>query len=179
MLSELDVAIFLKSNDDLDRVAARVFGALDSQYMPGPSEAGIESYEAQGMGMKAMLYANAGEFQDPEFADYAFTLEITSRFADVELDQIDFEGLLSEYYARLLAFDLNLETATAVMVEEREDAEVLELRAFARNTQYRSDSGPTVPKAHVVETREIEVPLSDEGWDATGSSADDVEANQL
>lgn len=178
MLSELDVAIFLKSNDDLGRVAARVFGALDSQYTPGPSEVGTESYASHGMGLKAVLYANAGEFQDPEFADYAFTLEITSRFADVELDQIDLEGLLAEYYARLLAFDLNLETATAVLVEEREDAEILELRAFSRNTQYRSDSGPTVPKAHVVETREIAVPLSDEGWDPPETSRDDAEADE-
>lgn len=178
MLSELDVAIFLKSNGDLGHVAARVFGALDSQYTAGPSEAGTESYETQGMGLKAVLYANAGEFQDPEFADYGFTLEITSRFADVELDQIDFEGLLGEYYARLLAFDLDLETATAIMVEDREDAEVLELRAFGRNTQYRSDSGPTVPKVHVIETREIEVPLDDDGWDQAETYPDEAEADQ-
>lgn len=178
MLSELDVAIFLKSNGDLSRVAARVFGALESQYTAGPSEAGTESYETQGMGMKAVLYANAGEFQDPEFADYAFTLEITTGFTDVEFDQMDLEGLLGEYYARLLAFDLNLETATSIMVEDREDAEVLELRAFGRNTQYRSDSGPTVPKVHVIETREIEIPLDDNGWDQAETYADEVEADQ-
>lgn len=177
MLSELDVAIYLKTHEPLDRMAERVFGALDSQFTPGSGEP--ESYGARGLGLKAVLYANAGEFHDPEFADYAATLEITSNFADVELEQIDLEGLLSEYYARLLAFDLNVETATAVLVEEREDVEILEFRAFTRNTQYRSDSGPTVPKVHVVETREIEIPLGDEVWETDEPLDGSVEMDEI
>lgn len=177
MLSELDIAIFLKSNDDLARAAARVFGALNSQYVEGSAEElGTENYQAQGMGFKAVVYANAGELQDPEFADYPVTLELTSRFADVELDQIDLEGMLAEYYARMLAFDLAIETAAAILVEEREDVEVFEIRAFIRNTQYRSDSGPTIPKVHIVETREIEVPLTGEAWDEEAAFDDEREA---
>ncbi len=177
MLSELEVVIFLKSNDDLARAAARVFGALNSQYTEGSAEeAGATNYQAQGMGFKGVLYANAGDLQDPEFGDYPLALEITSIFADVELDPIDLEGMLAEYFARLLAFDLGLETAAAILVEEREDAEVLEIRAFNRNTQYRSDSGPTVPKVHIVETREIEVPLTGDEWQDGEPFDDDREA---
>lgn len=163
MLSELDVLIFLKLGDDPERVASRVFGALGSQYASRTSEDyGPQSYSAEGLGFQAVLYPNTGEMRDEEFAEYGFALEITSQFSCVELDPIELEGQLSEYYSRLLAFDLNTETATAIFVEQEEDAEIFERRVYARNTQYRLDSGPTIPKVFVIETRELEVPLTDE-----------------
>ncbi|MBV9279608.1 MAG: hypothetical protein JOZ41_05965, partial [Chloroflexi bacterium] len=51
MLAELDVLVFLKSGDTLDRVAGRVFGSLKSPYQLTTSEElGGSCYEASGLG---------------------------------------------------------------------------------------------------------------------------------
>lgn len=179
MLAELDVLIFIRSNDDLERVAERVFGALQSQASRSTSdEYGVDVYQAQGLGFTASLYANSGEMQDEEFEQYGYALEITSQFWCLDLDTVELEGALSEYYARLLAFDLNLEIATAIFLEQQEEVEIFERRVFTRNTQYRSDSGPTVPKVFVVETREIEVPIGEEEWDGDEEDIDDEDDSE-
>ncbi len=174
MLADLDVLIFIKSNDALDRLAERVFNALKSQSSRGTTEKyGEDSYWAEGLGFTAVLYPNSGDVQDVEFEEYGHSLEISSQFSCVELDAAGLEAALSEYFARLLAFDLNLETAVAVFLEEQGDVEVFERRAYSRNTQYRSDSGPTVPKVHVVETREFEIPIGEDQWDEDENAPDE------
>jgi hypothetical protein len=165
MLGELDIAIFLKTNDDLEQVARRVFTALGTAVEPGDNDDWeFDSYVGAGLGFTAVLYGNTGDMEDPEFSEYAFTLEIASQFWCPELDTVELEEPLSEYYARMLAFTLDLETAVAIAIDETDDAEIFEVRAFARNTQYRLDSGPTVARAIQVGTRRFEAPL-DEGED--------------
>jgi hypothetical protein len=167
MLAELDVVVFLKSHDDLDRTAERVFGTLRSSFQRAEpdAESGIPSYEASGLGFQAVLFPNEGDFADPEFEDYQFGIEINSQFWCVELDTIDLEGPLSEYYARQLAFELNLETATEILLDTTEEAEVFEIRAYRRNPQYRLDQAPTTPKVFVIEARRVEQPFDEEEED--------------
>lgn len=167
MLAELDVVVFLKSHEDLDRTAGRVFGALNSEYRSGESEdLGGRYFEASGLGFQASLFANAGDVLDPEFEQYPYSIEITSQFWCVELDTVDLEGPLSEYFARQLAFDLDMETATEILLDTTEDAEIFEIRAYRRNPQYRLDQAPTTPKVFVIETRQVEVPFDDDDeWD--------------
>jgi hypothetical protein len=166
MLAELDVVVFLKSHEDLNRTAERVFGALGSQYRPGESEElGGSYFESSGLGFQASLFANAGEVLDPEFEDYPYSLEISSQFWCVELDTLDLEGPLSEYYARQLAFELNVETATEILLETTEDSEIFEIRSYRRNPQYRLDQAPTTPKVFVIETRQVEVPFEEEEYE--------------
>src|SRR5579884_294254 len=155
MLAELDIAIFLQSDGDLAATAQRVFKALGSEPQSGHSEEWGDHYAAAGLGFRAVLFRNEGEMLAPEFERYQYSLEIMSLFSDSELDPVDLEMPLSDYYARLLAFTLNVETATAVPVEIDEEREVFEVRAFKRNPNYRLDQGPTVPKVFVVETREL------------------------
>jgi hypothetical protein len=102
---------------------------------------------------------------DPEFEDYPYSLEISSQFWCVELDTLDLEGPLSEYYARQLAFELNVETATEILLETTEDSEIFEIRSYRRNPQYRLDQAPTTPKVFVIETRQVEVPFEEEEYE--------------
>ncbi|GAC1404195.1 MAG: hypothetical protein NVSMB52_18030 [Chloroflexota bacterium] len=177
MLAELDVVIFLKSNDGLERVAERVFGTLQSSYeQAAPDETGETYYKATGLGFHALLFANTGEMLDPEFETYHFGLEITSQFWCVELDTLEIETPLSEYFARQIAFELDVETATEILLETNEESEVFEIRSYRRNPQYRLDQAPTTPKVFVVETRQVEEAFEDRDWDAgDGEYIDDTE----
>jgi len=89
------------------------------------------------------------------------------------MDTLDLEGPLSEYYARLLTFDLDLETATEIFLETTEEAEIFEIRAYKRNPQFRLDQGPTTPKVFVVETRQVERPFDEEEWEESESEETD------
>ena len=178
MLAELDVVVFLRSNDDLARVAERVFGALASPYEEtrADEQTDVPAYRASGLGFEAVLYPNEGDLLDPEFEEYGYSLEIMSQFWCVELDTVDLEGPLSEYYARQLAFDLDLETATELLLETTEEEEVFEIRAYRRNPQYRLDQAPTTPKVFVVETREYRQGFDEgEEWDVDGEDEDEDE----
>jgi len=165
MLAELDVMVFIKSHDDLDRTAERVFGALSSEYQTATMDDSADTYyRANGLGFRAALYPNAGDTLDPEFERFGYGLEITSQFWCVELDTMDLERPLSEYFARQIAFELDLETGTEVLVETTEESEVYEIRVFRRNPQYRLDQAPTTPKVFIVESRQVEEPF-DEDWE--------------
>jgi hypothetical protein len=176
MLGELEVVVFVKSPESLDRVAERVFGALRMPCQEATAEEfGGLYYGAGGMGLQAALFAHTGEMLDPEFEAYHYGLEITSHYWCVDLDTIDLEGALSEYYARLLAFDLDLETATEILVETSEEAEIFEIRAYRRNPQFRLDQSPTTAKVFLVESRLVEDPFedeSDESWEDDEIEAD-------
>jgi hypothetical protein len=171
MLAELDVVVFLKSRDELQRTAERVFGALKSDYHPVPAEeSDVPSYEASGLGFRGLLFPNTGDLADPEFAQYHYGLEISSEFWCVELDTVDLEGPLSEYFARQLAFELDIETATEILMETTEESEIFEIRSYRRNPQFRLDQPPTTPKVFVVESRQVETSFDDdeEEWEEFG-----------
>ncbi|HEX6510626.1 MAG TPA: hypothetical protein VF221_23605 [Chloroflexota bacterium] len=177
MLAELDVMVFLKANEDLERTAERVFGALRSTYAASTMEdtPGVMYYEANGIGFHAALFPNSGDLLDPEFESYSYGLEITSHFWCADMDTLDLEGPLSEYFARMLAFELDVETATEILLETTEDSEIFEIRAYRRNPQYRLDQSPTTPKVFVVETRQVEESFDDEDEDVEEDVADEDE----
>jgi hypothetical protein len=185
MLAELDVVVFLKLHDGLDRAAERIFGALGSQGRRDTAdEWGGDYVEASGLGFSAVLFSNAGEMADPEFEQYQYGLEITSQYWCVDLDTDDLEAPLSEYFARKLAFDLNVETATEIPVDTTEESEIFEIRAYRRNPQYRLDQAPTTPKVFVIETRQVEEPFEDEEvddevWQADEDEVGDVEEDEI
>jgi hypothetical protein len=180
MLLELDIAVFIKSSEDLDRTAERVFGLLGSASQRGSDpEWGGDHYAASGLGFRAVFYPNTGDVYDPEFDAYQYGLEILSTFWCVELDTVDLEGPLSEYYARQLAFELNTETATMVLLETDEDGETFQFRAFRRNPQYRADQSPTTPKVFVIEERPVVVPFDEEDedeWEDADAEGEETEA---
>lgn len=176
MLAELDVVVFLRTQEPLDRVAERVFGSMRSQYeQVQPEDGGEPFYQSFGLGFQAQIFSNTGEVLDPEFESYPYALEISSSFWCVELDTLDLEGPLSEYFARKLAFELNIETGTEILLETTEESEIFEIRAYRRNPQFRFDQGPTVPKVFVIESRQVEESFEDKFLEEDeGDDLDDV-----
>jgi hypothetical protein len=177
MLGELEIVVFVKSSEDLDRSAERIFGALRTPYQEESDEdLGGRYFEADGMGLQAVLFSHVGIMLDPEFEAYQYGLEITSHFWCVDLDTVDLEGSLSEYYARMLAFELDAETATEILVETTEEAEIFDIRAYRRNPQYRLDQSPTTPKVFVVESRTVSDPFEDEDeeWDEAEIAEEEI-----
>ncbi|GAC1471412.1 MAG: hypothetical protein PVSMB7_23140 [Chloroflexota bacterium] len=147
-------------------MAERVFGTLRSPYERIESDDGDVVYEASGLGFHGTLFSNGGDAADPEFEAYHYGLEITSQFWCVELDTQDLEGPLSEYYAREIAFELDMETATEILLETTEESEIFEIRSYRRNPQYRLDLPPTVPKVFLVESRQVEEAFEDDAeWE--------------
>jgi hypothetical protein len=175
MLAELDVLVFLKSSDSLDRTAERVFASLHTEPTAGVMDdpAGLQYFEGHGLGLSATLYENTGELLDPEFEEFGFSLQISSDFWDVDLDPVDLEASLSEYFARKLTFELNLETCTEIFIESTEEAEISEIRTFRRNPQYTPGGGPTIPRVYTAEARQVERPFGDEAWDDEAEFVDD------
>ncbi len=167
MLAELDVVVFLKLNDDLERTAALVFGALKSPYTASVMDdnPNVTFYEANGLGFHAALFPNSDDLLDPEFENYAYGLELTSHYWCADMNTGDMEVPLSEYFARLIAFELDIETATELLIETTEESEIFEIRVFKRNPQYRLDQSPTTPKVFVVETRQVEETFDDDDLD--------------
>jgi hypothetical protein len=176
MLGELEVVVFIKSNDEFGTLAERVFGVLGSLSTEATAEElGGRYFQSTGMGFEAIFFSNTGEMLDPEFEAFPYGLEITSRYWCVDLDSIDLEGALSEYYSRLIAFDLGMETATEVLVETTEQSDVYEIRSYRRNPQFRLDQAPTTPKVFVVESRLVEDMFDEKNgdWDETAGIEDD------
>jgi hypothetical protein len=174
MLLELDISVYVKTSDNLDRAAERIFGVLGTAAeRASDPEWGGDHYVGKGLGFRGYLFGNTGDMLDPEFEKYSVGLEIMSNFWCVELDAVDLEGPLSEYYARDLAYELNIETATMVLLETSEEGEIFQLRAFRRNPQYRVDAGPTIPKVFVIEEREVVIPFEDEEDD--GNNLDETD----
>jgi hypothetical protein len=180
MLAELDVVVFLKSSEPFDAAAARVFAALRSPFEATTDEAGtVTGYEGSGIGFHGLFFENQGDSLDPEFEAYQYGLEISSGFWCVELDGLNLSDDLSEYYARQLAFELNTETATEVLLETTEESEIFEIRAYRRNPQYRLDQSPTTPKVFVIETRQVEAAFDEEAeeWDEEYADEDEMVAD--
>jgi hypothetical protein len=181
MLAELDVVVFIKSSEPFDAAAARVFAVLRSPFEATSDDAGtITGYEGSGLGFHALFFANEGDTLDPEFEAYHYGLEISSLFWCVEMDGLNLSDDLSEYFARQLAFELNAETATEVLLETTEESEIFEIRAYRRNPQYRLDQSPTTPRVFVIETRQVEADFDEEvgEWDEEEDEGD-LEAEEL
>ena len=163
MLAELNIVIFLKSNDDLERMAERVFGALGSVSNATVSDEGDTYYEGSGLGFRAELFTYDPYIEYPALAAFAYELDIISRYWDPDLDAAALDDSLAEYYARELAFELNVETASEVPVETTDEYERLRVRIFRRNPQYRLDQAPTTPRVFLIEEHFRELPFNEEG----------------
>ncbi|GAC1326437.1 MAG: hypothetical protein NVS2B16_10450 [Chloroflexota bacterium] len=165
MLAELNVVIFLKSHDDLDRTAQRVFGALGSAATATVSDEGDTYYQAEGLGFRAELFDYNPYVEFPALASFSYELDIISRYWCVDLDAAALEESLAEYYARQLAFELNVETANEVPVETTEEYERMRIRVFRRNPQYRADQAPTTARVFIIEEHFRDVPYDQEDYE--------------
>ncbi len=63
------------------------------------------------LGMLIFIHPIAEEDRDPEVINYPYCFDLQASFTDHELDTDSMEYHLQPYYAQLLAFQLNIETA--------------------------------------------------------------------
>jgi hypothetical protein len=181
MLSELELVVYVKSHDDPGRTAERIFGALASPFEEESSnELGGQYHRAAGLGFEAVLFSNRdtdeNEMFDPEFEEYQYGLAITSRYWCIDFDTDSMEAALSEYYARLLAFELDLQTSCEILTDRTEESEIYDIRSYRRNPSFRLDQSPTTPKVFVAESRLVEDSFDDvdfeDGTDTEGDDSD-------
>lgn len=71
-----------------------------------------ESYcQFEMFGMVILIHKVDEEDRDPEVSNYPYSLDLQASFSDHELNTDDMEYRLQPYYAQLLSFHLNVETA--------------------------------------------------------------------
>jgi len=156
--TQFETVIYIKASAELAEVAHNVFAALGGgEYISDNDPAlGGEYARLSALGLEGTVFANEGEMEDEDFADYPFGLGVVSTYVDPELELASAEGALSDYYARLLAFGLDCEVATSFYLGGQNGVDLYEIRAFKRNPQFTPDSGPTVQRVYVAERRTVE-----------------------
>lgn len=177
MPTQFEVLLYVKLPLDIEAATQRVFGAL------GGGEAkqtidenlGGECWRLEALGLQAALFANEGDMLDEDFPDFQYGLSVMSTFHCADIEMAPVEPPLADYYARLLAFYLDAETATSFYVGSHDGVDLYEVRSFRRNTQFRSDAGPTTPRVYVSERRTVEY-ASDE---SDANSDDEFEDTAL
>ena len=169
MATQFETVIYIRAHSELAEVAHNVFAALGGgEYVSDNDPAlGGDYARLSALGMEGTLFANDGEMEDEDFADYAFGLGIVSTYVDPDLELASAEGALSDYYARLLAFSLDVEVATSFYLGGQNGVDLYEIRAFKRNPQFMPDAGPTVQRVYVSERRTVEYDseLADEDFE--------------
>lgn len=158
MPTQFETVIYIKAHTDQEEVAQNVFGALGGgEYVSDSDPAlGGDYHRLTALGFEGTVFANEGEMEDDDFADFPFGLGIVSTYVDPDLELAPAEAALSDYYARVLAFSLDVETATSFYLGGQDGMDVYEIRAFRRNPQYTLDAGPTIQRVYVSERRTVE-----------------------
>lgn len=158
MSTQFESVIYIKAQTNLEEVARGVFASLGGgEYVTDNDPAlGGEYYRLSALGLEGTVFANTADMEDEDFADYAYGLGIASTYIEPDLEFAPAESPLSEYYARLLAFNLDLEVATSFYLGGQDGIDLYEIRAFRRNPQYLLDSGPTTQRVYITERRTVE-----------------------
>jgi len=177
MPTQFETVIYLRASIDLPEVAASVFSALGGgECVSGNDPAlGGDFCRLTALGLEGTVFANEGEMEDEDFADYPYGLGIVSTYLDPDLELASAEGALSDYYARLLAFTLDTEVATSFYLGGQDGVDLYEIRAFKRNPQYTPSAGPTVQRVYVSERRTVEydAEVADEEFEAEAAYDDE------
>lgn len=158
MPTQFEILVYLKMSGDFEDVAQRAFGVLGGGD-PVPEEdaaLGGDYFRLSALGLEATCFANRGEMEDEDFSDYPFGLGIVSTFVCPDLELGPAEGPLADYYARMLAFGLDVEVATSFYLGSQDGVDLYEIRAFRRNPQYVPDSGPMTQRVYIAERRTVE-----------------------
>jgi hypothetical protein len=175
MSTQFEIVVYIKTHTDREEVARDVFGALGGgEYVSDNEPAlGGEYYRLVALGLDGTVFANEGDMEDEDFADYPVGLSISSTHVDPDLELAPVEAALSDYYARLLAFSLDVEVATSFYLGGQNGVDVYEIRAFKRNPQYTLDTGPTAQRVYITERRTVEYDAEavEEGY-AEGTEAE-------
>lgn len=158
MPAQFESVIYIKSHADLGETARMVFVALGGGDFVADTDPALggDYYRLAALGLEGTVFGNQGEMEDEDFAGYPYGLGVVSTYVDPDLELAPAEGPLADYYARLLAFQLDLEAATSFYLGGQDGVDLYEIRAFRRNPQFMLDSGPTAQRVYVSERRTVE-----------------------
>jgi hypothetical protein len=156
--TQFETVVYVKSRDNLEETARRIFSALgggDFQADNDPALGG-DYFRLSALGFEGTVFGNEGEMEDEDFAEFGYGFGIVTTYLDPDLEMGPAETPLAEYFAHMLAFQLDLEVATSVYVGPQEGVDVYEIRAFKRNPQFTLDAGPLAKRVYVSERRTVE-----------------------
>jgi hypothetical protein len=130
--------ICIKTGKTLQQLAAEICDlfSLPSYKLDPHTEEPYCQFEMLGMILFIRPYDE--ESRDPEVRDYTYCLDLQLSFIESDLDTDVVEYSLQPYYAQLLAFRLNIETAC---YEKRQIGQHWQIRYryYAKNERWKGD----------------------------------------
>jgi hypothetical protein len=103
--------IYIKTDRPLRQVASEMCKLLALPPFTLHSLSGEPYYQFEMFGILALLRPLEEDERDPEVCEFPYCLNLQMSFGEHELDTDALEYKLQPYYAQMLAFHLNLETA--------------------------------------------------------------------
>jgi hypothetical protein len=107
----MSLQICIKTNKPLQHLATEICKLFALPSFNLDMHAQKSYYQFEILGMLVFIYQRAEEDCDPEVSDYGYCFDLQMSFTEHELDTDAMEYHLQPYYAQLLAFQLDLETA--------------------------------------------------------------------
>ena len=107
----MSLHICIKTDKSLSHLATEIREAFSLPPFKLDLHAQEPYYQFEMLGMLVFIRKTAEEDRDPEVSNYPYSFDLQMSFLDHELDTDAMEYHLQAYYAQLLAFQLNIETA--------------------------------------------------------------------
>lgn len=103
--------ICINTDKSLHQLASEMRKLLSLPPFQETSFSGESYCQFEMLGMLILIHKVDEEDRDPEVRDFCYSLDLQASFSDHELNTDDMEYRLQPYYAQLLSFHLNVETA--------------------------------------------------------------------
>lgn len=103
--------ICIKTDKSLQQLATEIRELFSLPAFKQNSFAGEPYCQFEMLGMLVLIHRTEEDERDPEVRNYPYSFDLQLSFADHELDTDTMEYNLQPYYAQLLAFHLDVETA--------------------------------------------------------------------
>jgi hypothetical protein len=107
----MSLQICIKTNKSLPHLASEIREVLSLPPFKFDMHAPEPYCQFEMLGMLVFIHQIAEEDRDPEVSSYFYCFDLQMSFTDHELDTDSMEYHLQAYYAQLLAFLLDIETA--------------------------------------------------------------------
>lgn len=103
--------VCMKTDKTLQQLATEIGNLFSLPPFSETAFSGEPYCQFEMLGMLILIHKADEEDRDPEVMDYPYCIDLQMSFTDHNLNTDDMEYRLQPYYAQLLTFQLNLETA--------------------------------------------------------------------
>lgn len=127
--------ICIKTEKPLQQLASELASILSLPPYQHETFGNETYYQFELLGMLLLVHCADEEGQDPEVIHYPYCLDLQMTFTDCELDTDEVEYAMQPYYAQLLSFKLEVDTAH----HERQKVDSrwqIRYRFYKRNPQW-------------------------------------------